>query len=82
MRPTSNREAVADEASSHSRKTNMRMQTREFYAKRFAGLREMKKEREESKRWERFLVDRAQFDEELERTLDVWELMMQNAGER
>jgi hypothetical protein len=58
------------------------MQTREFYAKRFAGLREMKKEREESKRWERFLVDRAQFDEELERTLDVWELMMQNAGER
>jgi hypothetical protein len=82
MRPTSNREAVADEASSHSRTKTMKMQTREFHAKRFAGLREMKREREESKRWERFLVDRAEFDEHLKRTLDVWEEMMKNAGDR
>jgi hypothetical protein len=60
----------------------MKKLNREHYRDRYAALRGMKHEREESKRWERFLMDRAEFDEHLERTLDVYEEMMQNIGER
>ena len=60
----------------------MKKMNREHYRQRYASLREMKHEREESKRWERFLMERTEFDEELERTLDVFEEMMQNIGER
>jgi hypothetical protein len=59
----------------------MNWQKPDHYKKRFAALREMKREREESKRWERFLTDRALFDEGLEHTLDVYELMQRNVGE-
>jgi hypothetical protein len=53
-----------------------KMMTREHYAKRFEGLRQTKRDREEAKRWNRFLIDRAEFDELLELELDVYELMM------
>jgi len=59
-----------------------KMQTREHFAKRFEGLRQTKRDREEAKRWEKFLRDRAEFDEELERSLDTFELMMFTIGER
>lgn len=37
-----------------------------------------RRERTETKRWERFLRDREAFDEGLEHTLDVYEIMMRN----
>ena len=54
----------------------MRIQTREHYAKRFEQLREIKREKEEQNRWNRFLKDRAEFDEELANRLDTYEFMM------
>jgi hypothetical protein len=54
-----------------------KMTTREHYAMRFAQLRSIKQEKEEANRWNRFLKDRAEFDDELARTLDVFEIMMQ-----
>ena len=56
--------------------------TREHYRDRYAAMRDVKRELEEAKRWEKFLIDRAQFDEELARTMDVFEVMMLNIGER
>jgi len=56
----------------------MKVLTREHYRDRYAGLRDMKREKEEAKRWERFLVDRAEFDAEMENMLDVYDYMMRN----
>lgn len=56
----------------------MKMQTREYLKKRFEHLRERKREHEETQRWEKFLINRAEFDEAMERELDVYELMMKN----
>jgi hypothetical protein len=36
-----------------------------------------KREREAKKRWNRFLLDRAEFDEELAKRLDTYEFMME-----
>jgi len=60
----------------------MKRITREHYRNHYAAMRDVKRELEEAKRWEKFLIDRAEFDEELERTLDSFEFMMQNIGER
>jgi len=54
----------------------MKMQTREHYRDRMADLRDQKRAREEAKRWERFLMDRAEFDEEI--FSDVYDYMMRN----
>lgn len=54
----------------------MRIQTREHYAKKLEGLRATKREKEEQNRWNRFLRDRAEFDEELANRLDTYEFMM------
>jgi hypothetical protein len=56
----------------------MKMQTREYLKSRFEHMREIKREREETRRWENFLIDRAEFDEAMEREMDVYELMMKN----
>jgi hypothetical protein len=41
-------------------------------------LRDLKREREQTKRWERFLLDRAEFDAEMQQQLDTYEFMMQS----
>jgi hypothetical protein len=54
----------------------MKVMQREHYAKRFEQLREIKREKEEANRWNRFLIDRAEFDEALANSLDTYEFMM------
>jgi len=56
----------------------MRILTREHFKVRMEGLRDMKREREAEKRWERFLLDRAEFDANVEKTFDTYEFMMRN----
>jgi phage/plasmid-associated DNA primase len=55
-----------------------KMTTREHYAMRFAQLRSIKQEKEEATRWQRFLKDRTEFDEELANRLDAYEFMMKS----
>lgn len=52
--------------------------TREHYRNHYAGLRDLKREREQAKRWERFLIDRTEFDAEMQQQLDTYEFMMQS----
>lgn len=40
--------------------------------------REIKRQKEEEKRWERFLLDREAFDDAVEAILDSYEFMMLN----
>jgi len=54
----------------------MRIQTREHYRNRFADMRDIKRQKEEATRWNRFLKDRTEFDEELANRLDTYEFMM------
>jgi hypothetical protein len=56
----------------------MKMMNREHYRDRYAALRDMKRDREEAKRWERFLMDRTEFDAEMQQQLDTYEFMMQS----
>jgi len=56
----------------------MRILTREHFKIRMEGLRDAKREREAEKRWERFLLDRAEFDANVEKTFDTYEFMMRN----
>jgi hypothetical protein len=56
----------------------MKMMNREHYRDRYAALRDTKREREEAKRWERFLMDRTEFDAEMQEQLDTYEFMMQS----
>ena len=53
-----------------------KMTTREHYAMRFAQLRSIKQEKDEANRWQKFLKNRAEFDEELANRLDTYEFMM------
>ena len=52
--------------------------TKEEFKARMKLLVRAKREREEAKRWEAFLLSREAFNEEVEHTLDVWELMKRN----
>jgi hypothetical protein len=56
----------------------MKMMKREHYKLRYEDLRTAKRVKEEEKRWERFLIDRAEFDENVEKTFDTYEFMMRN----
>ena len=56
----------------------MKMMKREHYKLRYEDLRTAKRVKEEEKRWERFLIDRAEFDENVGKTFDTYEFMMRN----
>ena len=56
----------------------MKMMKREHYKLRYEDLRTAKRVKEEEKRWEKFLIDRAEFDENVEKTFDTYEFMMRN----
>ena len=56
----------------------MKMMKREHYKLRYEDLRTAKRVKEEERRWEKFLIDRAEFDENVEKTFDTYEFMMRN----
>lgn len=54
---------------------------KEAYRNRMQTIRQWKRDDEEANRWKRFTISREAFDEELEYTLDVYELIERNLNQ-